>query len=48
MLDFLLPEKHAISILKKDHETVKELFDRFENTDSASEKERSSPGPLWN
>lgn len=40
MLDFMLSEKHAISILKKDHETVKELFDRFEKTDSAAEKEK--------
>ena len=38
--DFMLSEKHAISILKKDHETVKELFDRFEKTDSAAEKEK--------
>jgi hypothetical protein len=40
MLDFLLPETHAISILKKDHDTVKELFDKFEKAESASEKER--------
>ena len=40
MLDFLLPEKHAISILKKDHDTVKDLFDRFEKAESSSEKER--------
>jgi hemerythrin-like domain-containing protein len=40
MLDFILPEKHAISILKKDHDTVKELFDRFEKTDSDAEKEK--------
>jgi hypothetical protein len=40
MLDFMLSEKHAISILKKDHETVKELFDKFENTHSAAEKEK--------
>jgi len=39
MLDFMLPEKHAISILKKDHDTVKELFDRFERTDLPAEKE---------
>src|SRR5579872_4781794 len=39
MLDFMLPEKHAISILKKDHDTVKELFDRFEKTDAPAEKE---------
>ena len=39
MLDFMLPETHAISILKKDHDTVKELFDRFEKTDAPTEKE---------
>jgi hypothetical protein len=36
----LLPEKHAISILMKDHDTVKELFDRFEKSESAAEKEK--------
>ena len=40
MLDILMPEKHAISILKKDHKTVKDLFDRFEKAKSSSEKER--------
>jgi hypothetical protein len=40
MLDFMMSEKHAISILKKDHDTVKELFDRFEKAESSSEKER--------
>jgi len=36
----LLPEKHAMSILMKDHDTVKELFDRFEKSESATEKEK--------
>jgi len=36
----LLPEKHAISILMKDHDIVKGLFDRFEKSESAAEKER--------
>ena len=40
MLDWMLPEKHAISILKKDHDTVKELFDKFEKAESAAEKEK--------
>ena len=40
MLDILMPEKHAIAILKKDHATVKDLFDKFEKTESSSEKER--------
>jgi len=39
MLDFMMPEKHAISILKKDHETVKDLFEKFEKAESSSEKE---------
>jgi hypothetical protein len=36
----MMPEKHAISILKKDHDTVKELFEKFEKAESSSEKER--------
>ena len=40
MLDFMMSEKHAISILKKDHDTVKDLFDKFEKAESSSEKER--------
>jgi hemerythrin HHE cation binding domain-containing protein len=36
----LLPEKHAIAILIKDHDRVKELFDRFEKSDSSGEKEK--------
>ena len=40
MLDFLMPEKHAISILKKDHDRVKDLFDQFEKAKSSAEKER--------
>jgi hypothetical protein len=36
----LLPEEHAISILIKDHDTVKELFERFEKSKSAAEKEK--------
>jgi hypothetical protein len=40
MLDFMLSETHAISILKKDHETVKELFDKFEKSEGMAEKER--------
>ncbi len=40
MLDFLMPEKHAISILKKDHDTVKDLFEKFEKAESSTEKER--------
>src|SRR6195256_1936264 len=40
MFDWMLPEKHAIAILKKDHDTVKELFETFEQTESSAEKEK--------
>jgi hemerythrin superfamily protein len=41
MLDRLtLPETHAISIILEDHDTVKDLFDRFEKAESAAEKEK--------
>lgn len=36
----LLPDTHAISILIKDHDRVKALFDRFEKVDAAGEKEK--------
>ena len=36
----LLPENHAIAILIKDHDRVKELFDRFKKADGATEKEK--------
>jgi hypothetical protein len=36
----LLPEDHAIAILMKDHDKVKDLFDRFEKSESAAEKEK--------
>jgi hypothetical protein len=35
-----LPARHAISIILKDHEKVKDLFDRFEKADSSAERER--------
>jgi len=40
MFDWMLPERHAIAVLKRDHDEVKELFDRFEKSDSEAEKER--------
>jgi hemerythrin-like domain-containing protein len=40
MFDWMLPEKHAIAVLKKDHDTVKALFDDFEKAETASAKER--------
>jgi len=36
----LLPENHAIAILIKDHDRVKELFDQFKKADDAAEKEK--------
>ena len=36
----LLPETHAIAILLKDHDNVKELFNKFEKAKSTSEKEK--------
>jgi len=36
----LLPENHAIAILIKDHDRVKDLFDRFESSHSAAEQEK--------
>jgi hemerythrin-like domain-containing protein len=35
-----LPETHAISIILKDHDRVKDLFDRFEDADSSAGKEK--------
>jgi len=40
MFDWMLPEKHAVAILKKDHDTVKELFETFEKTGSSAEREK--------
>ncbi len=36
----LLPETHAISILLKDHDAVKALFERFEKAKTGAEKEQ--------
>jgi hypothetical protein len=30
MFDWMLPEDHAIALLKKDHDSVKALFEAFE------------------
>src|SRR5687767_12765036 len=40
MFDWLLPKKHAIAILKKDHETLKGLFDEFQKAETATAKEK--------
>ncbi|HLJ47494.1 MAG TPA: hemerythrin domain-containing protein [Bryobacteraceae bacterium] len=37
---FTLPDTHAISIILKDHDKVKDLFDQFEKAESAGEKEK--------
>ena len=40
MFDWLLPEDHAITILKKDHDSVKALFDEFEEAEDRVAKDR--------
>jgi hypothetical protein len=40
MFDWMLPEKHAIAILRKDHDTVKGFFDEFEEAESPAAKEK--------
>ncbi|MCU1340172.1 MAG: Hemerythrin cation binding domain protein [Bryobacterales bacterium] len=40
MFDWLLPEDHAIALLKKDHDTVKNLFEQFEKAETVSAKEK--------
>lgn len=40
MLDMLMSDKHAIVLLKKDHENVLKLFDDFKKAESKVEKER--------
>jgi hypothetical protein len=40
MFDWMLPENHAIAILKKDHDTVKDLFDRFDKAKTAGAKNK--------
>jgi len=41
MFDWLLPEKHAITVLKKDHDTVKGLFDAFEKADTPAARKKA-------
>ena len=38
MFDWMLPETHAIAILKKDHDTVKGLFEGFEKAETTAAK----------
>jgi hemerythrin superfamily protein len=40
MFDWLLPEDHAIALLKKDHDAVKELFDAFEKSETPSARQK--------
>ncbi len=40
MFDWMLPENHAIAILKKDHDTVQKLFDDFEKAAKRASKEK--------
>jgi len=40
MFNWMLPAKHAIAILKNDHDTVKELFDEFEKAEGSAAKEK--------
>ena len=40
MFDWMLPDDHAIAILKKDHDAVKALFDDFEKAEKAPAKEK--------
>ena len=40
MFDWMLPEKHAIAILKKDHDTVKGLFDDFKKAETRVSKDK--------
>lgn len=40
MFDWMLSRKHAISILKKDHDTVKALFDKFEKTENRAARNK--------
>ena len=40
MFDWMLPDKHAIAILKKEHDDVKGLFNDFEKAETQAAKEK--------
>uniref|UniRef100_Q021H9 Hemerythrin HHE cation binding domain protein n=1 Tax=Solibacter usitatus (strain Ellin6076) TaxID=234267 RepID=Q021H9_SOLUE len=40
MFDWMLPADHAIAILKKDHDTVKSLFDEFKKAEKPAAKQK--------
>ena len=41
MFDWMLPENHAITLIKKDHDTVKSLFDQFEKAETPASKRKA-------
>jgi hypothetical protein len=41
MFDWLLPEDHAISVIKSDHERLKGLFTDFENAENATARKKA-------
>jgi hypothetical protein len=40
MFDWLLPEDHAIALIKKDHDAVKTFFDAFEKSETPSARQK--------
>jgi hypothetical protein len=40
MFDWMLPEDHAIALLKKDHDSVKALFDAFEKAKTPAARQK--------
>jgi hypothetical protein len=36
----ILPETHAIAIILKDHDKVKDLFEQFEKAETAAQREK--------
>jgi hypothetical protein len=46
VFDWMPPEKHAIAILKRDRDTVKDLFDDFEKAEKTAAKEKIIDQPL--
>ena len=40
MFNWMLPDKHAIAILKKDHDSIKVLFEDFEKAEKTASKEK--------
>jgi len=40
MFDWLLPEDHAISVIKSDHDRLKQLFDEYQATDKSVDKKK--------